>query len=180
MHLVVNVRQVTGGGALSHAAELIVHGTVAKAHPALVGTQVGHWDAAQVGADSRAAENGGVTCSRDGGLGGLVDKSGVWEGVSKIDLTLRQTTHKDHLSVPASLGDLTWWQLRNIHLLVGITHITNTGNGLVVNDGENSLDSEHVVSEDEALEHVDLSTSNFVITVFLVPGSRKGYVTGQF
>jgi len=57
VHLVVNVRQVTGGGALSHAAEFIVHGTVAKADPALVGTQVWHGNAAQMGANSRAAED---------------------------------------------------------------------------------------------------------------------------
>ena len=56
VHLVVNVRQVTGGGALSHAAEFIVHGTVAEADPALVGAQVRHGNAAQVSADSRAAE----------------------------------------------------------------------------------------------------------------------------
>jgi len=171
VHLVVNVRQVTGGGALSHAAEFIVHGTVAEADPALVGAQVRHGNAAQVSADSRAAEDGRVSGGGNGGLGGLINESGVGKGVSEIDLTLSQTTDEDHLTVPGSLGDLTWGQLRDIKLLVGVTDVTITANGLVVNHGDESLDAEDVIAENETLEHVDLRTSNFVITVLLVPRS---------
>ena len=46
VHLVVNVRQIRCCGALSNTAELIVHWTVAKADPALVGAEVRHGNAA--------------------------------------------------------------------------------------------------------------------------------------
>ena len=52
IHGVVDVGQVSLGGSLSHTAELVVHGTVAEANPTLVGTEVGHWDATEMGANS--------------------------------------------------------------------------------------------------------------------------------
>ena len=57
MHLVVDPRQVSHSGSLTDATELVVHRSVAQAHPALVGTQVGHGDATQVSANGRAAYN---------------------------------------------------------------------------------------------------------------------------
>ena len=61
VHLIVDPGQVGDGGSLSHSAELVVDGTVAEAHPALVGTQVGHGDAAEMRADGTAAHDGGVS-----------------------------------------------------------------------------------------------------------------------
>ena len=40
---------------------------------------------------------------------------------------------------------------------------------MVIDDSEDSLDAENVRRDDEALEHVDLSTLDFVIFVLLVP-----------
>jgi len=100
VHLIVNVGQVGGGRALTHATELVIHGTVAKADPALVGTEIGHRNATQMGADGRAAQNGGVTGIGNGGLGLLIEKSGSGEGVGEIDLRLGKTTHEDHLTIP--------------------------------------------------------------------------------
>ena len=48
---VVDVWQVCLGWTLSDSSELVVHGTVAKAHPSLVGTKIWHWDATQVSAN---------------------------------------------------------------------------------------------------------------------------------
>ena len=76
-HLVVDVRQVTSGGTLSDSTELIIHGTVAKAHPSLVSTQVWHRDAAQVSANSGAAKHRGVTSRWNWSLGGSIEKSSV-------------------------------------------------------------------------------------------------------
>ena len=53
----VDPGEVSDGGTLTDSAELVVDGTVAKADPALVGTQVWHGNAAQMGANSRAAED---------------------------------------------------------------------------------------------------------------------------
>ena len=58
--LVVNVRQVTGGGSLTDTAEFIVDRSVTKANPALVSTQVWDWDATEMGADSGDGHDGGV------------------------------------------------------------------------------------------------------------------------
>jgi len=41
----------------------------------------------------------------------------------------------------------------------------------VVNDSNEGLNTENVVTENETLEHIDLSTADFVITVLLIPGS---------
>ena len=57
VHLVVDPGQVSDGRSLTDTAELVVHGTVAQADPALVGTEVGHGDAAQVSADSGGADD---------------------------------------------------------------------------------------------------------------------------
>ena len=61
MHLIVDPGQVGDGRSLPDTTELVVDGTVAEAHPALVGTEVGHGDATEMRADSRAAHDGGVT-----------------------------------------------------------------------------------------------------------------------
>jgi len=71
------------------------------------------------------------------------------------------------------LGDLTWRKLRDVHLLVSVTDVTITGDHLVVDNSQDGLDTEHVVSEDEALEHVDLSATDFVVTVLFVPNSAN-------
>ena len=68
MHLIVNPRQVGDSGSLTNSAELVVDGSVAKADPALVSTEIRHRDAAQVSADSGSAYNRGVAGIRDRSL----------------------------------------------------------------------------------------------------------------
>ena len=46
VYRVVDVWQVCLSWSLSDSAELVVHGTMAKAHPSLVGTKIWHWNAA--------------------------------------------------------------------------------------------------------------------------------------
>ena len=169
VHLIVNVGQVGSGRALTHTTELVVHGTVAKAHPALIGTQVGHGNATQVSANSRAAQNGRVTGIGNGGLRLLIKLGSGGQVVSEVDLRLSETTHKDHLTVPGSLKHFTWGQFRNVELLVSVTNVTSSGNHLVIDDSEDSLDAENIRRHDEALEHIDLSTLDFVIFVLLIP-----------
>lgn len=41
----------------------------------------------------------------------------------------------------------------------------------MVNDSQKSLDTEDVVRDDEALEHVDLSSLDLIVSIFLVPDS---------
>ena len=68
MHLIVDPRQVGNGWALSNSAELVVDGTVTQAYPALVGTQVGDGNAAQMCANGGAAHDTGVASVRNGSL----------------------------------------------------------------------------------------------------------------
>jgi hypothetical protein len=171
VHLVVDVGQVTGGGALTDAAELIVDGTVAEADPALVGTEVGHGNAAQVGANGRAAEDGGVTGIRGGGLGILVEEGGGGQRIGEVDLGLGEATHEDHLSVPGGLEHLTWGQLRDVELLVGVTDVASTSNHLVVNNSDDRLQAKYVRGDNEALEHVGLGALDLVVSVIFVPES---------
>ena len=48
---VVNVWQVVQGWSLSDSSELVIDGSVAEAHPSLVGSEIWHWDATQVSAN---------------------------------------------------------------------------------------------------------------------------------
>ena len=170
-HLVVNIGQVTGGGTLSNSTELIIHGTVAKANPSLVSTQVWHGNATQVSANSRAAKHRRVTSRWNWSLGSSIEKSGVGERVGEVDFRFGQTTNENHLTVPGGLGDLSWGEFRDIELLVCVTDVTITGDHLVVNDSEDGLDANDVVTEDETLEHINLGAANFVVAVLFVPGS---------
>ena len=173
MHLVVNEWKVGSGWSLTNSSEFIVDGSVTQADPTLVGSKIWHWDATQMGANGRAAENRGVSGLRDGGLGLLIEHGGGWEGVGLVDLRLGETSDEDELSVPGSLEDLTWWKLRDIELLVGITDVSVSGDHLGVDDSDEGLDTEAVVSEDESLDHVELSTSDLVVFVLLIPDSTK-------
>ena len=169
--LIVDPGQVGDGWSLSHSAELVVDGTVAQADPALVGTQVGHGNAAQMRADSRGANNARVAGVRDGGLGLLVELRGCGKSIGLVDLRLGQTTHENQITVPGGLEDLTRGQLRDIKLLVGITNISVTGDHLIVEHGDEGLNAEDVVTKNESLHHVELSTADLIVTILLIPHS---------
>lgn len=171
MDLVVDPWQVGNGGTLSHSAELVIDGTVAQADPALVGAQVGHRDATQVGANGRAADNARVTGIRDGSLGLLVELRGGGQGVGLVDLGLGQTTDEDEVTVPGGLEHLTGWKLGDVELLVSITDVPVTSDHLVVNGRDEGLHTQDVVAEDETLDHVHLGATDLVVTVLLVPDS---------
>jgi len=86
VHLIVDPWQVGGGWSLTHAAELVVDGSVAKADPSLVGSEVGHWDAAQMSANGRAAKDGRVSSFRNRDLRLLVEFGRLGESVGLVDL----------------------------------------------------------------------------------------------
>ena len=110
VHLVVDVGQVSGGGSLTHAAELIINRTVAETDPALVGTEVGHGNAAQMSANGGAAKDGRVAGIGNGSLALLIEEGSGGKRVGEVNFGLGETTHKDHFSVPGGLNDLTWGQ----------------------------------------------------------------------
>jgi hypothetical protein len=174
VHLVVDPRQVSDGRALTDAAELVVDGSVAKANPALIGTEVGHGDAAEMGADGRAAHDRGVSGFRDRGLRLFIELSGLGESVGLVDLRLGETTDENEVTVPRGLENLTRGQLRDVELLVGIANVSVSTDHLVVKHGDKGLDSKDVVSEDEALDHVHLSALNLVVAVLFVPRPKYG------
>mmetsp|Transcript_6747 Transcript_6747/g.9225 ORF Transcript_6747/g.9225 Transcript_6747/m.9225 type:complete len:211 (+) Transcript_6747:163-795(+) len=171
MDLIVDPGEVSDGGTLAHSAELVVDGTVAQADPALVGTEVGHGDAAQVSANGRAAQDRGVTGVRDSRLGLFIELGGGGEGVGLVDLGLGESSHEDEVTVPGGLKTFTGGQLRDVELLVGITHVSVAGDHLVVDHSDEGLDTEDVVAEDETLDHVDLGAANLIVAVLLIPDS---------
>ena len=67
------------------------------------------------------------------------------------------------------MEDLTRRQFRNIEFFVSITDISVTSDHLVVDDCDQSLDTEDVVAKDEALNHVHLSTTDLIVTVLFIP-----------
>ena len=171
MDLIVDPGEVSDGGALSDSAELVVDGSVTKANPALVSTQVGHGDAAQMRADSRATHDTGVAGVWNGSLWLLIKLSWCGKRVGLINLWLCQTTDENKITIPRGLENLTRGKLRDIELLVGITHVSITSDHLIVKDSHQGLDAKNVVSEDESLDHVHLCATDLVVTVLFVPNS---------
>lgn len=171
VHRVVDVWQVGLSWSLSDPTELVVDGTVAKAHPALVGTEVWHWDATQVGANGRAHENLRVAGVGKGGNGLLIQEGGGWKSVGLLDLGHGESSHEDDLSVPGGLENLSWRKLRDVELLVGVSDVSGSSDHLVVDNTDDGLDTDNVRGKDKALEHVDLSSLDLVISILLVPKS---------
>jgi hypothetical protein len=159
------------GGSLSHTAELVIHGTVAEANPTLVGTEVGHGDATEMGANSRAHENLRVDGIRKRCHGHLIEEGGVWESIRFLDLGKGKTTDEDELSVPRGLEDLTGRKLRDVELLIGVTDVSSSRDHLLVESSHNGLNSKHVAADNESLQHVNLGSLDFIVLVLLVPES---------
>ena len=173
---VVDVGKVSLGGALSDSTELVIDGTVAKAHPALVGTNVRSRNATQVSANGGSDIDLGVTAVIQLGERDLIESSGLGKSIRLRNLGLGESSDEDELTVPGGLHDFTGRKFTNIDFLVGISDVTSSSDHLVVDDGDEGLHAEDVVSENEALDHVHLGAANLPVTVLFVPhsmGSRR-------
>jgi len=144
---------------------------VAKAHPALVGTNVRSRNATQVSANGGGDIDLGVTAVIQLGERDLIESSGLGKSIRLRHLGLSESSDEDELTVPGGLHDFTGRKFTNIDFLVGISDVTSSSDHLVVDDGDDGLQAEGVTGEDEALEHIDLSTLDLIISVFLVPQS---------
>lgn len=101
----------------------------------------------------------------------LIKSSGLWESVSLSDLGLGESSDEDGLTIPRSLEHFTWWQLRDIKLLVRVSDISSSSVHLTVDDHEDGLKTKDISGKDETLEHIDLGTLNLVVLVLLIPQS---------
>ncbi len=146
---------------------------MAEAHPALVGTEVGHGNATKMGTNGRAHQNLGVDGVRQGGHGDLIQEGRVGQRASLLHLGQGQTTDEDKLTVPRCLEHFTRWQLGDIEFLVGVSDVSSSRDHLLVEASDDSFNSKHVAADDKALEHIDLSSLNFVVLVLLIPESIK-------
>jgi len=61
VYRVVDVRQVSLCWTLSDSTEFVIDGSVTKANPALISTEIWYGNATQVGADGGAYQDAGVT-----------------------------------------------------------------------------------------------------------------------
>jgi hypothetical protein len=171
IHRVVNIGQVILSGSLSDSSELVVHRTMAQANPSLVSSQVRHRDATQMGADGRAHQDAGVTGIGERGNWSLIEEGGIRKGASLLNLRCCQSSNENKFSVPRGLQDLTRGQLWDIEFLVRISDVPGSSDHLMIKTGDNCLHSEHIGWNNETLEHVDLSSLDFVVLVLLVPQS---------
>lgn len=144
---------------------------MAEANPTLVGTKIGHGDATKMGANGRAHEDLSVDGVGERGDGDLIEEGIVGERVGILDLRESETTDEDEFSVPRGLERFTRGKLRDIKLLVGVTDVSSSRDHLLVEAGDDGLHTEHVATDDETLQHVDLSSLDFIILVLLVPKS---------
>jgi len=91
--------------------------------------------------------------------------------ITLFDFALSESSDENNLSVPGGLKHLTWWELGNIEFFIGVSDISSSVDHLVVHGQENALQPNHVRGEDEPLHHVQLGSSDFVVSVGLVPHS---------
>ena len=168
---VVDVGKVSLGGALSDSTELIIDGTVAKAHPALIGTNIGSGNATQMSANSGGDIDLGVTAVIELGQRELIKSSGLRKSIRLGHLSLGQSSDEDELTVPGGLHDFTGRKFTNIDFLIGISNVTSSSDHLVVNDGDDGLDTESVTRQNETLKHVDLGSLDLIVSVLLIPQS---------
>lgn len=171
VHRVVDIWQVSLGWSLSDSSELIVDGSVTQADPSLVGSEIWHWDASQMSANSGAHKHLRVTGIRKRNDGFFIEQGSGWQRVTFSDFTEGKSSNEDDFSVPGSLEDFTRWEFGNLEFLVGVSDIPGSGNHLTVNHGKDGLNSEDVGTEDETLHHVHLSSLDLVVSVLFVPKS---------
>jgi hypothetical protein len=69
---------------------------------------------------------------------------GQWKGVGIFNFSEGKSSNEDDLTVPSSLEAFTWWELRDIEFLVGVSNISGSSDHLVINDGDDGLDSNNV------------------------------------
>ena len=141
---VVDVWQVSLSWSLSDSTELVVDGSVTKANPSLVGTEIWHWDATQMSANSRAHQDLGVTGVGESSDGLFIQKGGVWKRVGVLNLGHGKSSNEDDLTVPGGLKNFSWWELRDVEFLVGVSDVSSSGDHLVVDDGNNGLDTNDI------------------------------------
>jgi len=129
---------------LTDTAELIVHRSVTKANPALVGSQIWDRDATEMGADGGDGHDGGVTGIRDLELRFLIKLGSLGEGPGLGNLGMSESSDENELTVPRSLDDFTGRQISDIDFLVGISDVSVGGQHLSVHTSQDSLDTEDV------------------------------------
>lgn len=144
---------------------------MAQANPSLVSTDVWHWNATQMGTNSRAHQHLRTDVWGERYHWLLIQKCRWRCRITLLDFTLSKSSDENNLSVPGGLKHLTWWKLWNIEFFIGVSDISSSGDHLVVHGQENSLQPNHVRGEDESLHHVQLGSSDFVVSVGLVPHS---------
>lgn len=141
---------------------------MAKANPSLISSKIWNWNTSQVGANGWAHEHTWVSGIWESDQRLFIEEGGGWEGITLLNLGGSKSSHEDNLSIPGGLENLTWWELTDIDLLIGVSDVSSSSDHLVVDNGGDGLDSEHVSGDDESLEHIDLSSLDLVIFVLLV------------
>lgn len=144
---------------------------MAKAHPALVGTDIGSRNATEMGANSGGDVNLRVDAVLQLGERLLVKSGRLGKSIRLRDLGLGQSSDEDELTVPGGLKDFTGRKFTNVNFLVSISDVTSSSDHLVVDNGDDGLDTKSVTGQDETLEHVDLGSLDLIISAFLVPQS---------
>ena len=65
-------------------------------------------------ANGRAHNNVGVSGISDENLSFLIELCGFWQCICLGDFTLRQTSDKDHFSIPGGLYNFTGWKCTDV------------------------------------------------------------------
>jgi hypothetical protein len=108
---------------------------------------------------------------REERLGLVIEDLSGSGGLVVSDLRGGKSSDEDELSIPRGLEDLSWRKLRDVELFVRVSDVSDSCNHLMVDDSHKSLDSDCEEGEDESLHHVNLSSSDLIVLVLLIPDS---------
>ena len=97
-----------------------------------------------MGANGRTNQNLGVSGIGKCGHGLFIQQGGVWKCVGIFDLGGGKSSNEDDLSIPSSLKDLSWWEFRDIQLLVRVSGVSGSSDHLVVDNSDNGLDTNDI------------------------------------
>ena len=122
-------------------------------------------------ANSRTHKNLRISCIREISFWWFIKKGIGWEGIGFFVFSKCKSSNKDELSIPRCLEDFTRGQLRDIEFFVRVSDVTSSCDHLMINYSKNGLYSEDVRGKYETLDHINLSSLDVIVFVFLIPES---------
>lgn len=82
-----------------------------------------------------------------------------------------KSSNENELSIPRGLKDFSWGKLTDVKFFVRVSNVSDSCDHLIVTNLSKHFDSKNVKRKMKALNHINLSSFDFIIFIFLIPKS---------